>query len=99
MSHQPYPDTSRTLRQLDRSRDAFRQARLRPTPPAEPAPVKASMDRRSWYMPKQVADDLAGAVETLHYDTRQPKHAVLAELVAVALLHLPDIQQRLRPAP
>lgn len=58
-----------------------------------------AMDRRSWYMPKETADALAGAVETLHYEIREPKHAVLAELVAVALENLPDIQQRLRSAP
>lgn len=66
--------------------------------PAQQAAGNA-MDRRSWYMPKQTADALADAVETLHYETRQPKHAVLAELVAVALENLPDIQQRLRSAP
>ena len=53
------------------------------------------MDRRSWYMPKAVADALAKAVEDLHYDTRRPKHEVLRALVEVALEHRGEAQQRL----
>jgi len=52
------------------------------------------MDRRSWYMPKDSADALAAAVEELHYATRRPKHVVMAALVAVALEHLGEVEQR-----
>lgn len=73
-----------------------------PAPPlAAPAPVQrsarakgTSMDRRSWYMPKESADALAAALEELHFTTRQPKHVVLAALVDVALEHLPAVEQR-----
>lgn len=54
------------------------------------------MDRRSWYMPKESADALAAALEELHYATRQPKHAIMAALVAVALEHLEDVEQRVK---
>ncbi len=58
-------------------------------------PSTPTMDRRSWYMPKTAADALAAAVDDLHYATRQPKHAVLAALLAVALEHQDDACQRL----
>lgn len=54
------------------------------------------MDRRSWYMPKSVADALAEVVEDLHYDTRQPKHEVLRALVEVALEHRGEARARLK---
>jgi hypothetical protein len=54
------------------------------------------MDRRSWYMPKESADALAAALEELHFATRQPKHAIMAALVAVALEHLPAVEQRVK---
>lgn len=56
----------------------------------------AGMDRRSWYMPKAVADALADAVEDLHYATRRPKHEVLKALVEVALEHRGEARDRLR---
>jgi len=43
------------------------------------------MDRRSWYMPRASAEALAALVEDLHYETRRPKHEVLAAVVAAAL--------------
>jgi hypothetical protein len=63
-------------------------------PPA-PAKPKLKMDRRSWYMPKASADQLANAVEELHFTTRQPKHVVLAALVATAVEHLEAARTRL----
>lgn len=54
------------------------------------------MDRRSWYMPRSVADDLASAVEDLHFDTRKPKHEVLRALVEVALEHRGEARARLK---
>lgn len=54
------------------------------------------MDRRSWYMPKESADALAAALDELHFTTRQPKHVVMAALVAVALEQLPAVEQRVR---
>ncbi|MGW7427796.1 hypothetical protein ACWGJB_49175 [Streptomyces sp. NPDC054813] len=58
--------------------------------------MDVSMDRRSWYMPKESANALATALEELHFATRQPKHAIMAALIAVALEHLHDVEQRIR---
>lgn len=63
--------------------------------PARTRAKGPEMDRRSWYMPKESADALAAAVDDLHYATRQPKHAVLAALVSVALEHLEDVRRRI----
>ena len=46
-------------------------------------------------MPAATADALAAAVDDLHYETRRPKHEVLAALVAVALEHLDQARNRL----
>ncbi|MFD9583049.1 hypothetical protein ACFWBZ_36245 [Streptomyces griseus] len=92
MPHHSYPDSQRAGRQVDR----HRRPPVTPASIPQPATVQPTMDRRSWYMPKRAADDLARAVAELHYDTRQPKHAVLAELVAAALLHLPEVSANLR---
>ena len=71
--------------------------------PAAPAPVQRlarakgpAMNRRSWYMPKESADALAAALEEMHYATRQPKHVIMAALVAVALEQLPAVEQRVK---
>lgn len=53
------------------------------------------MDRRSWYMPKAVADALADAVEDLHYATRRPKHEVLRALVEAALENQDQVREKL----
>jgi hypothetical protein len=45
------------------------------------------MQRRSWYMPSDVAVQLAAAVTDLHHRLRRPKHAVLGALLTVALRH------------
>ena len=63
------------------------------TAPTEDAPV---MSRRSWYMDATVADELAAAVDAIHFATRRPKHEVLAAAVAVALKHKSDIEARLQ---
>ena len=55
----------------------------------------AEMDRRSWYMPRESADALAQLVDDLHYATRRPKHEVLAAVIAVALAHRSEIENRL----
>lgn len=65
-------------------------------PSRKPRTQGAGMDRRSWYMPKSVADALAEVVEDLHYDTRQPKHEVLRALVEVALEHRGEARTRLK---
>jgi len=105
----PPPSGTNDLTALLRSRHVTADAApARPAPPAPGEPVTApaepaqrparakgpAMDRRSWYMPKASADALAAAVEELHYRTRRPKHAVMAALVAVALEHLDEVQQR-----
>ncbi|MFE1783356.1 hypothetical protein ACFW9F_12375, partial [Streptomyces sp. NPDC059506] len=82
----------------------------RATPPAGRAPAAAgaaggrpaargrAMDRRSWYMPREVADALASAVEELHFTTRRPKHVIMTALVTVALEHLGDVRRRVEEA-
>ena len=50
-----------------------------------PAYVSTVMDRRSWYMPKASADALAELVDGLHWETRRPKHEILAELVEIMI--------------
>jgi predicted transcriptional regulator len=60
-----------------------------------PAAAAPEMTRRSYYLPKEAADALAEALDDLHYATRRPKHAVLAEMLAVALEHRADVEARL----
>lgn len=55
----------------------------------------AAIDRRRWEMPKETADELASVVTTLFYDLKLSRHAVVGELVAVALEHLPEVTARL----
>lgn len=68
----------------------------------EPAPGRGArsqgrvMDRRSWYMPRSSAEDLAAVVDELYFTTRQPKHAVLAALVTVAVNHAQSAAAALR---
>ncbi|WP_047892958.1 hypothetical protein [Micromonospora sp. RV43] len=65
--------------------------------PATPAAVE--MDRRSWYMRRDVADSLARALDDLHYATRAPKHVILAAIVEHALADLDGIRDRLPDPP
>jgi len=75
---------------------APKRPRTVPEPPPRPARDKGpTMDRRSWYMPKESADALASALEEIHFTTRRPKHVILAALVAVALEQLDDVRERL----
>ena len=68
-------------------------------PAAVPAPrTKKSgpeMDRRSWYMPREIADVLTAEIDDLHYTTRKPKWAVLSAIIAVAMDHKDEIRARL----
>jgi hypothetical protein len=59
------------------------------------ATTAAPMSRRSWYLPSGIADNLARAVDDIHYATRRPKHEVLAAAVDVALAHRDEILARL----
>ncbi|SCL21290.1 hypothetical protein [Micromonospora aurantiaca (nom. illeg.)] len=69
-------------------------------PAARPAtPAAVQMDRRSWYMRRDVADSLARALDDLHFATRQPKHVILAALVEHALADLDAIRDRLPDTP
>jgi hypothetical protein len=60
-----------------------------------PTPEAAEMRHRSYYLPAVVADQLADAVNEIHFATRAPKHAVLSAAVAVALAHRAEIEARL----
>ena len=66
-----------------------------PKVPAKRKPSDDTMDRRSWYMSKTVADALAEEVDELHFATRRPKHEVLAALVTVAIEHRDEVRARL----
>lgn len=69
----------------------------RPVAPAkEKRAASTEMDRRSWYMPKASADALAALVDELHWETRQPKQAVLAALIEVAVQHRDQVAKKLR---
>jgi hypothetical protein len=46
-------------------------------------------------MPAATAEALAAAVDDLHYETRRPKHEVIAALIAVALEHQKTARDRL----
>lgn len=63
--------------------------------PAPASSRETTATRRSWYLPKDIADELARVVDDLHYATRRPKHEVLGAIVAVALAHPDEIEQRL----
>jgi hypothetical protein len=82
---------------LRRRHDPPAETRPATTPTPTKKPPKLKMDRRSWYMPKATADQLAAAVDELHYSTRQPKHVVLAALVAAAVAHQDEARARLEP--
>jgi hypothetical protein len=65
---------------------------------SEPAvpPVPSPATRRSWYLPGDVADELAAAVDELHYSMRVPKHAALAAIVRVGMAHEDEVRAGLR---
>lgn len=63
--------------------------------PAAAIPPQREMDRRSWYMPRAVADVLTAEVDELHFTTRRPKWFVLSALVAVALDHRDEVRAKL----
>lgn len=69
--------------------------RLGAPPRKAPAVGPREMDRRSWYMPRASADALAEAVEGLHWQTRQPKHVILAALIEAALQQRDQVARRL----
>ncbi|QXV63522.1 hypothetical protein [Amycolatopsis sp. TNS106] len=54
---------------------------------------------RSWYLPKDVADDLSAACDELFYDLRGavPKYRILSELIREGLKHKSKVRQRLTP--
>lgn len=89
---------------LKRRHEAESDARVE-SPAATPARPKTApsettraqeMDRRSWYLPKATADALTNAVSDVHWLVRQPKHAVLAAIIEVALTHLDEVEVKLR---
>jgi hypothetical protein len=53
------------------------------------------MQKRSWYLPADVADRLAAMVDDIHFATRRPKHEVLTAALAVAIEHQADIVTKL----
>jgi hypothetical protein len=63
--------------------------------PAPTVPPQREMDRRSWYMPKAVADALAEEIDELHFTTRRPKWTVLMAIIAVAMDHRDEIRAKL----
>jgi hypothetical protein len=53
------------------------------------------MVRRSWYVARGAADALAAAVDDLHYETRRPKHEVLAALLQLAVDRKDEVRSHL----
>jgi hypothetical protein len=53
------------------------------------------MSRRSWYVPADIADDLARLVDDIHWQTHRKKADVLAAALAVAIEHQAEIVARL----
>ena len=53
------------------------------------------MQRRSWYLPADVAERLAAVVDDIHFETRRPKHEVLGAAMSVAMDHQADIMTKL----
>ena len=41
---------------------------------------RPAMTRRSWYVEKSTADNLAGLIDDLHFETRIPKHVIATAL-------------------
>jgi hypothetical protein len=67
------------------------------TTPDDATPAAAdTATRRSWYMSAAAADDLAGAVDDLHFELRAPKHALLSAIVRTGLAHLDEVRDRVR---
>ena len=50
--------------------------------------------RRSWYVSAAAADELAGAVNDLHYELRSPKHIALAAIIRTGLAHMDEVRDR-----
>jgi DNA-binding ferritin-like protein len=55
------------------------------------------MVRRTYYYPRDVADQLAEAVDRLHYDSRGriTKHEALAAIIAAGLEQFDTVAERL----
>ncbi len=70
-----------------------------PAAPAVPAPRKKAagpeMDRRSWYMPRSIADALTEEIDELHFSTRKPKWRILSAIVVVAMRHQDEVRAHL----
>jgi hypothetical protein len=77
------------------SGDALRRAISRVVAPAQPTSQEDDMVRPSWYMARETAEKLNGLVTDLHFATRMPKHAVLAEMVEVLAAHVKEVKARL----
>jgi len=62
---------------------------------AAAVPPQREMDRRSWYMPRTIADALADEIDELHHSTRRPKWYVLSAIIAVAMEHQDEVRAKL----
>jgi hypothetical protein len=56
----------------------------------------APMVRRSWYLAAADAERLDAIVDELHFQTRRPKHEVLAAVLGVVADHPDEILARLQ---
>jgi hypothetical protein len=66
---------------------------------SDATPPAPRMRHRSYYLAADVADQLAEAVDDLHFATRAPKHVVLSAVVAVALAHRAEVVAALAGGP
>jgi hypothetical protein len=97
-------ETNQALEQaaVPRSTSSVNAGSVAPAPSEPTTPLKEhttaptpAMVRRSWYVPLSAADALSAAVEDLHYETRRPKHEVLAALLTAAVKHKDDVRKTL----
>lgn len=102
--HQPDPPTPAPRRAVDdvpradpmpppATRDRGTAAPRQPT--AEPS--RPAMVRRSWYLPADTADALAGLVDDLHHETRTPRHIIWAAIGDQLTAHRDQLRDRLPP--
>ncbi|MGW1870411.1 hypothetical protein ACWCPS_33305 [Streptomyces mauvecolor] len=59
--------------------------------------ARASMTRRSWYVPTDTGDAFQRAVDDIHHATRAPKHEVVAALMEAAVAQAARVERMLMP--
>ncbi|MEV7180321.1 hypothetical protein [Kitasatospora sp. NPDC093679] len=71
---------------------------MSPLPETEHAET-TGMTRRSWYVSNEASAAFAAAVDRIYWQTREPKHRIVSELLQLAVIHSDEIAAELGPAP